>query len=51
MERKSTKRHLNRPKDTECLWSKGKGTFWINIYIISRDNDFFFLAKEKIIKS
>ena len=41
MERKSTKRRLNRLWDTEWLWNKGKGTFWINI---SRDHDFFFLS-------
>ena len=41
MERKSTKRRLNRPKDTEWLWTKGKGAFCINI---SRDHEFFFLS-------
>ena len=41
IERKSTRRRLNRPQDTEWLWTKGKGAFWIKI---SRDHDFFSLA-------
>ena len=41
MERKSTKRRLNRPYDIEWLWTKGKGAFES---MISRDHDFFFLA-------
>ena len=40
-ERKSTKWRLNRPKDSEWLWTKGKGAFWINI---SSDHEFLFLA-------
>ena len=38
MERKSTKRRLNRLEDTEWLWTKGKRAFWIDIL---RDHDFF----------